>query len=420
MTLSRIGRITRALVASVAVGLGMTACGGGTIGFLWVLGTQYNQIVGFKVDNYTGNLTQTVNSPYSSGGANPVSIAVRTGGRYVYVVNKGTTDAKTGASNGDGNVAVFSVGNDGVLTFLQTYSTAGNTPIWAVADGTGNYLYVLDQLAPNRDAKNDPTHQFDGDITVFAIDGNTGRLQLVPNQSIKNAQGQQLNYFEVGNTPTMLRYAGGACLYTLDSGDQTIYPYGVGTSGQLLVEANSYIPLGTTKATSVNVNGSSVYVTDAGNGTVPGTIIPYTSGSNCSLGVQADGPVTNLPNTANPVYSVTDSKGKFLYVLNQNNPNTNNGSVTTNSSISAFTIDASTGRLQALSDTQNPYAVGNGPVCMVEDPSNQYFYVSSGLAGNITGKLLNQNTGQLSNLTRGSTFTGTGLETCLAVSGNVD
>jgi 6-phosphogluconolactonase (cycloisomerase 2 family) len=412
MTLSRIGRITRALVASVAVGLGMTACGGGTIGFLWVLGTQYNQIVGFKIDNFTGNLTQTVNSPYSSGGSNPVSIAVRTGGRYVYVVNKGTTTSK-GVSNNDGNVAVFAVGNDGILTFTEAYATAGSTPIWAVSDGTGNYLYVLDQVAPDGSGN--------GDITVFAIDGNTGRLQLVPNQQIKNAQGQQLNYFSVGKKPTMVRYAGGTCLYTLDSGDQTVFPYGVGSSGQLVLQANSTIPTGTTNMTSLNVSGSNVYITDAGSGTVPGSIIPYTTGTNCSLSVQADGAVTNLANTANPVYSVTDSKNKFLYVLNQNNTNTNSGSVTTNSSISAFTIDSSTGRLQALSDPgNNPYAVGNGPVCMVEDPSNQYFYISSGLSGTITGKLLNQNTGQLSSLVRGSTFTGTGLETCLAVSGNVD
>lgn len=396
----------------------MTACGGGTIGFLWVLGTQYNQIVGFKIDNFTGNLTQTVNSPYSSGGSNPVSMAVRTGGRYVYVVNKGTTNAKTGASNGDGNVAVFAVGNDGILTFTEAYSTAGNTPVWAVADATGNYLYVLDQVAPDGSGN--------GDITVFAIDGNTGRLQLVPNQQIKIPQGQpgagqQLNYFEVGKKPTMVRYGGGSCLFTLDSGDQTIFPYGVGSSGQLTLQANSNIPTGTVNMTSLNVSGSNVYITDAGDGTVPGTVIPYTSGTNCSLSVQADGPVQNLANTANPVYSVTDSKNKFLYVLNRNNPNTNSGSVTANSSISAFTIDASTGRLQALSDPgNNPYAVGNGPVCMVEDPSNQYFYISSGLSGTITGKLLNQNTGQLSNLVRGSTFTGTGLETCLAVSGNVD
>ncbi len=412
MTLSRIGRITRALVASVAVGLGMTACGGGTIGFMWVLGTQYNQIVGFKIDQYTGNLTQTVNSPYASGGKTPVSIAVRTGGRYVYVVNKGT-------GNGDGNVAVFAVGNDGILTFQESYATAGNTPVWAATDGTGNYLYVLDQLAPNRDAKNDPNHALDGDVTVFAIDGNTGRLQLVPNQGIKNAAGQQLNYFEVGKNPTMVRYSG-TCLFTLDAGDQTVFPYGVGSGGQLTLEANSTIPTGTANMTSINVSGSNFYVTDAGpTPTSPGgTIIPFTTGSNCSLSVQADGPVNNLAGTANPVYSVTDSKNKYLYVVNQKNTNSN--TATTNSSISAFTIDPSTGRLQALSDSQNPYSVGNGPFCMTEDPSNQYFYVASGLDGTITGKLLNQNTGQLSGLTRGSVFAGTGLETCLAISGNVD
>jgi 6-phosphogluconolactonase (cycloisomerase 2 family) len=407
MKLSRIGRISKALVASVAVGLGMTACGGGTIGFMWVLGTQYNQIAGFKIDDFTGNLTQTVGSPYSSGGSDPVSIAVRTGGRYVYVVNKGTF--KNGVSNGDGNVAVFAVGNDGILTFEETYSTAGNSPVWAAADGTGSYLYVLDQVAPDGSGN--------GDITVFSIDGSTGRLQLVPNQSIRNAAGQQLNYFEVGLKPTMVRYGSGTCLYVLDSGDQTVYPYGIGSSGQLTVEPNSRIPVGTagvSNVTSINVGGSAIYITDA----AANTITPYTSGSNCSLSVQNAGPVANLTGTSNPVYAITDSKSKFLYVINQSTTNTNTS--TTNSSISAFTIDPSTGRLQALSDVQNPYSVGNGPVCMTEDPSNQYIYTSNYVDGTVTGKIINQNTGQLSNLTRGSSFPATGLATCLAVSGNVD
>ncbi|GAC1432944.1 MAG: hypothetical protein NVSMB62_29440 [Acidobacteriaceae bacterium] len=222
----------------------------------------------------------------------------------------------------------------------------------------------------------------------------------------------------MGKAPTTMR-SSGSCLFTLDSGDQTIFPYGVSNGGQLTLEANSTIPTGTTNMTSINVSGSNMYVTDALNGKVPGTVIPYTIGSNCSLSVQADGPVQNLAGTANPVYSVTDSKNKFLYVLNQTNPNTNTS--TANSSISAFTIDPSTGRLQAVSDSSNnPYPVGNGPVCMVEDPSNQYFYISSGLDGTVTGKKLDQARGGLSNLVRGSVFQGTGLETCLAISGNVD
>ncbi len=404
MKLSRIGRFSKALVASVAVVLGMSACGGGTIGFMWVLGTQYNQIVGYKIDDFTGNLTQTVNSPYSSGGANPVSIAIRAGGRYVYVVNKGT-----GA--GDGKISAFAVGDDGILTFQANYFSAGNTPIWAAADGTGSYLYVLDAQAP------DFATTGNGDITVFAIDGNTGRLQLVPNQSIKTPSGTQLTYFEVGKAPTQLKYGGGACVYALDSGDQTIFPYGISGSGQLTLFPNSIIQTHTVNMTSINVAGSSIYVTDAGSPlSSGGAIIPYSAGSNCSLSVQVDGPVANLPLTSNPVYSLTDSKNKYLYVVNQSTTNSNNA----NSSISAFTIDPSSGRLQTIPSTQNPYATGNGPVCMVEDPSNQYVYTSNSASGNITGKRINQATGELTNLTRGSVFPATGLVTCLAVSGNVD
>jgi 6-phosphogluconolactonase (cycloisomerase 2 family) len=397
MTLSRIGRISRALVVSMAVVLGMSACGGYTVGFMWVLGTQYNQITGFKIDDYTGNLTQMVNSPYSSGGANPVSITVRVGGNFVFVVNKGT-------GKGDGNVAVFQVGQDGILTFQNSYSTSGNTPVWASSDNTGNYLYVLDAQAP------DYATTGNGDITVFQIDGSTGRLQLVPNQLIKNAQGQQLNYFEVGPAPTMLR-VGGSCVYTLDSGDQTIYPYGVGSSGQLTVEVNSTVKTGAQNLTSINVSGSNIYLTDAGKNQV----LPYTAGANCSLSAQADGAVANLPLTSQPVYSMTDSKNKFLYVLNHGTTNSNNA----NSSISAYVIQ-STGALTPISDPQNPYPVGNGPVCMVEDPSNQYVYTSNANDGSVTGKFINQNTGQLSDLSRGSVFPASGLATCLAVSGNVD
>jgi 6-phosphogluconolactonase (cycloisomerase 2 family) len=385
----------------MAVVLGMSACGGYTVGFMWVLGTQYNQIAGFKIADYTGNLTNMVNSPYTSGGSNPVSIAVRVGGNFVFVVNKGT-------GIGDGNVSVFAVGEDGVLTFLNSYSTAGNSPVWAAADNTGNYLYVLDSQAPDGSGN--------GDITVFLVDPNTGRLQLVSNQLIKNGAGQELNYFEVGKAPTMLRF-GGTCLYALDSGDQTIFPYGIGSNGQLTLEPISLITLGTVNATSLNVNGNSIYVTDAGTTSNPqNRILPFVPGTSCSLSVQADGATPNLPTTSDPVYSLTDAKGKYLYVVNHSTTNTNAG--TTNSSISAFVIE-STGQLEPISDIDNPYPVGDGPICMVEDPSGQYVYTSN-MDGTVTGQIINQNTGQLSGLSRGSSFTATGLTTCLAVSGTVD
>ena len=115
MKLSLFGRLTMALLASVALGLGMTACGGGTIGYMWVLGQQYNQIAGFKIDDFTGNLTTVPTSPFSTGGATPVSIVVKTGGRYVYVINQGTGGTSTAAGAGQ-SVVEFAVGGDGTLT----------------------------------------------------------------------------------------------------------------------------------------------------------------------------------------------------------------------------------------------------------------------------------------------------------------
>jgi hypothetical protein len=422
MKLSRIGRVSMALVVSVAMGLGMTACGGGTIGFMWVLGTQYNQIGGFKIDDFSGNLTLIPHSPFSSGGANPVSIVVKPGGRFVYVVNKGgsNTTGVNPACGTSGSISEFSVGGQGVLTFQQCFQSQGFTPVWAAHDSTGNFLYVLDQQAPAPTA-NAPLPP-NGDITVFSIDPNTGRLTLVLNQQIKDpTTGLQLTYFPVGNTPTMMALQG-ACLFTLNSADQTVFPYAAGTSGQLTQTTNSLITTGATRATSIIAGGSGIYITDAGvsNSNTAGQILPFTVGAtSCSLNTITGGAIANLSPASNPVYALVGGTGgsasnTHLYVANQSTTN----STLPNSSISAFNIQ-SNGQLQPLPDPgNNPYPVGAGPVCMVEDPSNQYIYTSNG-DGTVTGKSIST-VGQLSDLKRATTFTTVGQATCLAVSGNVN
>jgi 6-phosphogluconolactonase (cycloisomerase 2 family) len=418
MKLSRFGRISMALAVSVAVGLGMTACGGGTIGFMWVLGTQYNQIAGFKIDDFTGNLTTTVGSPYPSGGTNPVSIVVKAGGRFVYVINKGNATAA-------GNISLFSVAGDGNLVFQQAYSSAGTLPAWATMDGGGNFLYVLDTLDPTNTPVNGVVPAGatgTGDVTVFASDSGTGRLSLVQNQQLKTPTGLLFSYFPVGLQPTMVKISG-ACLFTLNTGDSTLSPYSVGGSGQLVLPTNTIITTGSNsdglarRLTSINTGGSYVYLTDASatSASPGGQVLPYTVGTNCALNTLTGGSVNNLALTANPANSFTDARGKYLYVLNQSTTNTSNA----NSTISAFTIDPSSGKLQPVSDSSNPYSVGSGPTCMVEDPTSQYLYTSNHADGTVTGKLINQNTGQISGLARGSTFQAAGLATCMTVSGNV-
>jgi Lactonase, 7-bladed beta-propeller len=424
MRLSRFGRVSLALVVSVAMGLGMTACGGGTIGFMWVLGTQYNQIAAFKIDDFTGNLTQVVHSPFTSGGSNPVSLVVRTGGRYLYVVNEGG-GASSSASGSlpcgtSGGIAEFAVGGQGVLTFQQCFQSQGSTPVWAASDSTGNFLFVLDSVAPTADC--DATHintaACFGEITVFASDSTTGRLSLVVNQQVKDpVTGLQLTYFPVGQLPKMMALSG-SCLFTLNSdSQQTVFPYSTSSSGQLTLTTNSVINSGATRATSIISGGTSVYITDAGtaNTNSPGQILPFTVGTSCSLNTITGGPTANLSPAANPVYALVDSKNLRLYVANQSSTN----STTPNSSLSAFNI-LSNSTLQVIPDPgNNPYPIGGAPVCIVEDPSHQYIYTSNG-DGTVTGKILDQTTGELSNLSRGSTFTAVGQATCLAVSGNVD
>jgi 6-phosphogluconolactonase (cycloisomerase 2 family) len=421
MKLSRIGRVSMALVVSVAMGLGMTACGGGTIGFMWVLGTQYNQIGGFKIDDFSGNLTQIPHSPFSSGGADPVSIVVKPGGRFVYVLNHGGSNS-TGinpACGTAGSISEFSVGGQGVLTFQQCFQSQGTQPVWAAHDSTGNFLYVLDQQAPPVDPKMPDVLPPYGDITLFSIDPNTGRLTLVLNQQEKDPlTGLQLTYFRVGNKPTMMAVASG-CLFTLNSADQTVFPYAAGTGGQLTQTTNSLITTGATNATSIIAGGSGIYITDAGAPGSAGQILPFTVGaSSCALNTITGGATANISPASNPVYALVggtsgSASNSHLYVANQSTTNT----TLPNSSISAFNIQ-SNGQLQPLPQSNNPYPVGAGPVCMVEDPSSQYIYTSNG-DGTVTGKSIST-IGELSDLKRATTFTTVGQATCLAVSGNVN
>jgi 6-phosphogluconolactonase (cycloisomerase 2 family) len=290
-------------------------------------------------------------------------------------------------------------------------------------DSTGTFLYVLDTLYPDTPSYPNPNGL--GDITVFAIDNTTGRLQLVPNQQIKDSNQTQLTFFPVGAKPIMMRVAGG-CVFTVNSGDQTVFPYSVGTSGQLTLTANSTITTGAGNITSISNSGNYIYLTDAAvtPDSPGGRVLPYTIGtgsSACSLNTLTGGPVNNLPLTSNPVYSFADNKGKTLYVLNRSSLDPNNKT----SSISAFTIDPTSGKLAFLGTggspaAGNPYKTGSGPVCMVEDPTNQYVYTSNNIDSTLTGQRIDSNSGELRDLNRGNTFPTVGQPTCLALSGNVN
>ena len=246
MKLSFFGRMAMALFASLVLGLSMTACGGGTVGYIWVLGQQYNQIGGFKVDDYTGNLTQIVGSPFVSNGTNPISLVLKPGGRYLYVINQGTgTCATTSAKSGVGaSIAVYSVGGDGVLTFQQSYAPQGYIPLWAQFDPTGQFLYVLTQYSPGfvtgSGLWTGPNADGNGAITVFQTDPNTGRLSLVTNSQTQKGN-VNTPFFEVGPSPVMMKVSGG-CVFTVDSGDQSIFPFAISGNQLTFTTTGAFFP----------------------------------------------------------------------------------------------------------------------------------------------------------------------------------
>jgi hypothetical protein len=207
----------------------------------------------------------------------------------------------------------------------------------------------------------------------------------------------------------------GSCLFTVNSADQSITPYSQGANGQLVTVTTGKIATSASNISSINGNGTYIILTDIG----ANQIIPYSIGSSCNLSVSLGGATANQPGTSNPVYSliVTGSSNTYLYVLNQSTTST-----TVNqpySSITGFLIQSGTSLANSFL-LGSPYQVQAAPVCMVEDPTNKYVYVSNRDPGAVTGKLFDPTTGELSELSRGSNFSATGLASCLAISGAVD
>src|SRR5271165_4692515 len=200
MKFKKFGQIGLALVVSLGLGFGITSCSNNfTVAYLYVTGSQYNQIGGFNILNNTGNLKPVSKSPFGSGGTYPLRIIVSTSDRFLYVLNHGksSTDASGNVTYTGANIAVFSIGGNGTLAFQQSYTSQGTGSLRLGFSSGGGYLYVLDEYMPQtlvkggpivtaqptqsaafpcKDPNNANLWHPTGAITAFAVDNNTGRL----------------------------------------------------------------------------------------------------------------------------------------------------------------------------------------------------------------------------------------------------
>lgn len=432
------GRVALALMGSVVLGLSITCCGVYTSGYMYVTGAQYSQIGAFKIDHDFGYLTPVTGSPFASVGADPVQEVVIPGGRFLAVVNKGSN-----------SVSIYTIGGAGVLYFQHQYPTSGADPVSIGLNAGGNFLYTVDQIAPDGSGR--------GDVTVFSVDPNTGKLTLITNANTFNTNGSQLPYFEVNYKPVQMVIAGGgaassastaaagAYLYVLDqayaataatgSGVPTaclnqpsgspcttpdVFLYAINsTTGQLTLTQNAPLVVNALPGalTTMAVGGQYVYIADttATSSAPAGTILPFTIGPGGVLQSLVGGPTANVPGAAgNPDSILANSNTQFLYVANFGPGPINQA----NSNISGFTIDTTNGQLQPIATSSNPFSSGSGPIWMTIDATNQYLYTANFNDSTITGKVIDQTHGLLSNLLKGTVQEPTvGKPTFLAVSG---
>jgi 6-phosphogluconolactonase len=446
MKLSKLGRIALATAASLFIGFGTQSCYYYTEAYIIVTGSQYNQVASYREQNQTGVLSLSPLSPLSSGGSNPIRALLLNGGRYVYVLNQGTpTTNSDGSVTWTGaNVSLFSIGGEGELAYQQSYFSEGRGSLRLALSTTGSYLYVLDQyqslgtdpnttIASTTASASTPCYDAAagvyrpaGDITVFSIDSSTGRLFLVPNQQLQNSFGTPLTYFPLGCGAIDFHFLSNY-LYTAEASDpnnpstagQIVYAYSVSaTNGQLTEVPGGSQPI--PGATNIGVlgtsaNGSWLYILDNGSN----QIFTYTQGGNGLLSAISTGAVANAPNAVVMTALTTDSNNKYLYVTNAGSASLGQAA----SVISAFDITSGTGALTLFNPTNtdsSTYGVGTTPVCVFEDPSHQYIYTANAGASTITGAKLEPNTGLLTNLSKGSTFSTVGTPTWCLYSANTD
>ncbi|MBV8631281.1 MAG: beta-propeller fold lactonase family protein [Silvibacterium sp.] len=445
MKFKNFGRVVLALVVSLGLGFGITSCSTDfTAAFLYVTGSQYNQIGAFRVKNNTGNLTNVGGSPYGSGGTDPIRALISSTGRYLYVLNHGSSSADSSGNltySGE-NIAVFSVGGSGNLAFQQSYTSQGSGTIRMGFDSTGSYLYVLDEYMPQKNAAGqivnasttkstafpcpDPTasgiYRPTGALTAFSVDTNTGRLSLITNNQQTDSNGNQLSTFPVGCFPIDFKVVTGY-VYVTDNGPsptnaslyQSVFVYALNASnGQLTLTQNSELPTGATQISAINTDQANryVYILDTGGN----QIFYYTIGSNGVLQAVNGSPTANTPASAvNPVALTSDSKSKFLYVANAG---PSSGTTNPNSQITAYTI-AANGVLAAIA-SPNPITTGSGPQCILEDPSNQYIYTADSISNTVTGKVLDPNSGLLTDLRNKTDYATVGTPTWCVSSGHTD
>jgi 6-phosphogluconolactonase (cycloisomerase 2 family) len=391
--------------------------------FLYVVNSDFNGgpncISAYTLDDDTGALTPVNNSPFATGDG-PLSLVIDPTGNFAYVNN---VDDSPG-----GDISGYTINTStGALTPMTgSPFLSGSGAFALVIAPSGKFGYVL---------------QPSTEITIFSIDPTTGIPKVVGSpfningtsfySMVMTPSGKFIYIPEIDNPGTIAAVKvntttgaltavsgspfasgndpysatvdpGGKLLYVTNAGSDEVWTYKIAGTGALtLLNAVRTPPTSdpvalVTGSAAVTYTPKFAYVANQGSATVAATVSAYTVAKTGHLSAVSGSPFADGGSEvfayANSV--TVDPSGRFAYVANGNA-----------NDVAAYTIDAGTGALTAISDS--PFGAGTDPTSVTVDPSGRFVYVTNGDSYNVSAFAINSSTGALTQIS-GSPFpTGT-------------
>ncbi len=319
----------------------------------------------YTLDPNTGALTSTGPAVTTGGdltSVGPASLATANSGNFLYSADDG------------GGVSAFTVdANTGALTTISgsPFATGLFVPVAIAVDPASKFLYVADSAA--------------GAIAEFTINSSTGALTTVPGSPIANFP----------HATSLTVHPKGAFLYvTTETGTDG---FGVPSITAFKIDANSGaltnasltapFPRGQPQAIAITPAGAFAYVANGFSGVEPYSVDP-SSGAQTKLSSGVF--LTNN----DPIAITTDLSGKFVYVVNRDDSNSANNTITALAILSDGSLSSDGSALTVSS-----------PASVELDPSGKFVYVTNFNNSTVSIFSINASTGQLTSA--GSASTGT-------------
>jgi 6-phosphogluconolactonase (cycloisomerase 2 family) len=340
----------------------LAACSVSTVDYVFVTSapsSSTGQIYTFDADSESGAL-RSGSAAVSSGGVDPVAMAVTSDYANLYVANNTT-----------GNVVHFTIGSNGVLTESGSISIAA--PVALAVNSAGTYLYVVSGTTS-------------ATLSEYALSSGTISSTATATQPLTRSGDTMVptGITVLANTSTVSGNGVYVTAYDQTASSGWIFGFTV-TGGALNATASSPYAAGVQPSSIASTpTDLYVYVTDYALNQLIGYSI--VDGALSSKGI----PLTSTGNEPSAV--AIDPRGLFIYVSNAGD-----------STVSAYAITLASGTPTAVVNSSGK--TDTGPVAIAVDPAlGRFVYTANYLSSSLSGFRLNSTSGALTT-TQGTSYT---------------